>query len=61
MRVVECWNRLRREAVESRPEILQTHVDAYLFDLPWGAAVAGHWPRRSPEVPPNPYCSVNVE
>jgi len=44
VRVAEHWNRLPREAAEARLEILKTHVDAYLCDLPWGAAVAGVGP-----------------
>ena len=34
VRVMEHWNRLHREAVESPSmEIFKTHLDAYLCDL----------------------------
>ena len=33
VRVMEHWNRLPREVVESPMETFKTHVDAYLCDL----------------------------
>jgi len=33
LRVTEQWNRLPREAVESLPEILKTHLDVLLCNL----------------------------
>ena len=57
LRVMECWNRLSKEVVESPSmEIFKTHLDAYLYNLLQGTASAGRWTQRSLEDPSNPFC-----
>jgi len=60
LRVMEHWNRLPREVVESpSPAILKTCLDAALCSLLQVTLLQqGGWTRRSPEVPSNPYHSV---
>ena len=41
VRVMEHWNRLPREAVDSSPEIFKIHLDTYLCSLLQGSCFAG--------------------
>ena len=60
LRVMEHWNRLPREAVESPSlEIFKTHLDAVLCSLLHVTLLQqGGWTRWPTEVPSNPYHSV---
>ena len=60
LRVMEHWNRLPGEVVDSPSlEIFKTHLDKVLCSLLWVTLLwQGGWTRWPTEVPSNPYHSV---